>query len=65
MEIDSDTKGRHHVRKWLFFYSFYKPGGGGSNPVIKLCTTFVLFCGAPENQPKDDGNTEGIYKITR
>ena len=35
---------------------FEKNWGGGSNLFTNLFrTTFVLFCGPPENRPKDDG----------
>ena len=43
------------MRKHLFFYNGYKPGGGGVKPRYKkVRTTFDLFCGLPENRPKDN-----------
>ena len=38
-----------------FFIVFINRGGGVKPIYKKVCTTFVLFCGPPENRPKDDG----------
>ena len=38
-----------------FFIVFYKPGGGVKPIYKKIGATFVLFCGPPENRPKDNG----------
>ena len=55
VRMGAQTKGRHLVPKRLLFYSCYKAGGGVKPIYKKIRTTFVLFCGPPENRPKDDG----------
>ena len=62
---DDVPKGRHHVPKRLFFYSFYKPGGG-SNPFIKNYVP-LLFCsvGRLKTGRKTTENRQKLAKTTR